>query len=250
MKSSWFMRPVHYEFCKKIREATGYGLSPQEGIREFLHMAYLSLSNRCNQLRGRGLDQDKEERYTRAAKKLENPEAMAHALAILLSDFQNHGATDFLGDVHAALGTLSPDAGQFFTPFELCKVMAEITTPDKPKPGERLAFYEPCVGGGAIPIATHTALLERGFAPWEYYFVVGDVDRKCFEMAYVQLTLAGIPAFIEHANALSLEKWDEDITIGLALWPHIPKREPVGTKKKIKVVKKIEGVDARTPRER
>lgn len=34
-----------------------------------------------------------------------------------------------------------------------------------------------------------------------------DIDLRCVHMAYLQLSLAGVPAIIKHQNTLTLETW-------------------------------------------
>lgn len=40
------------------------------------------------------------------------------------------------------------------------------------------------------------------------FFVAQDIDIRCVWMAYIQLSLYGIPAMVIHGNTLTMEEWD------------------------------------------
>lgn len=39
------------------------------------------------------------------------------------------------------------------------------------------------------------------------FFVAQDIDIRCVWMAYIQLSLYGIPAVVIHGNTLTMETW-------------------------------------------
>jgi hypothetical protein len=134
---------------------------------------------------------------------------------------------DFLGDVATVLGVTSQWSAQFMTPKDLCEAMVKMTVQDrKPTIEHRMTVGEPCVGGGAMLIAMAKELRRLDYAPWHWWFEATDVDRRCCQMAYIQLTLCGAPGVVTHGNSLSLETWGSWPTMTGTMWPYRwPKQE-------------------------
>ena len=71
-------------------------------------------------------------------------------------------------------------------------------------------------------IAAAEEIKQAGFNPVNVFFAVAqDVDRKCCNMAYIQLSLLAIPAAVIWGNTLLLECREEWLTAGyyLGAWP-------------------------------
>ncbi len=83
--------------------------------------------------------------------------------------------------------------------------------------GEILTFLEPTCGSGGMILAALDVLWNTyGFNYSENVFICcGDIDKRCVYMAYLQLSLAGVPAVVKHQNALTLDTWDEMYTPAL-----------------------------------
>jgi len=80
---------------------------------------------------------------------------LAEALAILMEQ-ATHNYYDLLGGVYMQLGAGNKHFGQYFTPWNVAKMMAEMALADfkPPGPGEPpLTFMEPCVGSGVMILA-------------------------------------------------------------------------------------------------
>jgi hypothetical protein len=57
-------------------------------------------------------------------------------------------------------------------------------------------------------LAAAETLQEQGFDPGLHMLVSAvDLSPLCFHMTYIQLALRGIPAFVEHGNTLTLERF-------------------------------------------
>lgn len=119
---------------------------------------------------------------------------------------------DYLGEVFMGLELGNKWKGQFFTPYHLCLLTAQVSldgVEEKIKENGFITFNEPSVGGGAMAIAVAQVLKEKGFNPQQHLKVTcQDLDIKSVYMAYIQLSLLGIPAQVCHANTLSLEVFD------------------------------------------
>ena len=89
--------------------------------------------------------------------------------------------------------------------------MAQITLPSEElsaKDGP-ITINEPTCGSGTMVIGAIWAMQHHGF---DYrhntFFVAQDIDIRCVWMAYIQLSLYGIPAMIIHGNTLTMQEWD------------------------------------------
>lgn len=123
---------------------------------------------------------------------------------------------DVLGTLFHELELHNKYKGQFFTPQNICDMMAQITLGDgKGLFNERgfISLCEPCCGSGAMILGFARAMLEKDFNYCTQLVVLAtDVDLKCVYMCYLQLSLYGIPAVVIHGNSLTLEEWSHWFT--------------------------------------
>ncbi len=136
------------------------------------------------------------------------PEALG-ALAIALQG----DPTDVLGSVFMELELGNRWKGQFFTPFHLCRLNAALMIGDGEDLRQRIAgqgyvtVSDPCVGAGAMPMAFALELVGDGFDLGRHLHVTAqDVDTTAVHMAYVQLSLMGVPAVVILGNSLAVEE--------------------------------------------
>jgi hypothetical protein len=63
-------------------------------------------------------------------------------------------------------------------------------------------------GAGGTVLAAADTLAQQGFDPGLHMLVNAiDLSPLCFHMTFLQLTLRGIPALVEHGNTLSGERF-------------------------------------------
>ena len=68
---------------------------------------------------------------------------------------------------------------------------------------------EPSVGGGVTAIAFVNVMIRHKYNPQEQLLIVcNDLDLKSVYMTYIQLSLLGIPAIVEHRDTLTNELYD------------------------------------------
>lgn len=122
---------------------------------------------------------------------------------------------DVLGAVYAELEQNSKDRGQFFTPYPICQLMAQVTLGSRESAAEiiqRNGFIrtmEPACGSGAMVIALAEAMRAEDINYQRHLHVTAvDIDLRAIHMAYIQFTLMHIPAILIHGNSLSLETHD------------------------------------------
>ena len=112
---------------------------------DFLELSAISISNSIIK------DKAKENRYFQIIKKYQPKDLdnFAKILAYLVIELEK-GYKDVLGEVFMQLELGSKWKGQFFTPYHVCKLMAELNF--KLPKEEVITLNEPCVGGGAMVI--------------------------------------------------------------------------------------------------
>ena len=118
---------------------------------------------------------------------------------------------DFLGKIFMELNLSNDSGGQFFTPYNVCQMMAEMTVGDVVAHVEKhgyITINDPACGAGATLIAAvHAAakpLSEAGFN-WQNHVLVTaqDIDYTVALMCYIQLSLLGTAAYIKIGNTFT-----------------------------------------------
>lgn len=173
---------------------------------DFVHMAACSLYNAVHQ------DAAFEADYLQRVKRYTPDDAqnMAHLMAEVVMGLE-FCPTDFLGQIFMRLELGNDHQGQFFTPYNVSHMMAQITLGDGLSlltTGERdfITVSDPACGAGGMIVAMAEAMLAAGFNPQKRmvaYCV--DVDPVAAMMCYIQLSLMGIPAIIAIGNSLTVE---------------------------------------------
>ena len=145
----------------------------------------------------------------------EDVRAMPELLGITALAVQE-GGCDFLGQVVVELELPNQHMGQFFTPYDLSRMMAEMTFDTVDEIIAEQGFVtvqEPACGAGGMIIAAADVIERKGFDIGRQLYVEGiDVSPMCFRMSYLQASLRGIPATIRRGNTLSLEMFDQAVT--------------------------------------
>lgn len=126
---------------------------------------------------------------------------------------------DVLGDIFHELAIHNKLKGQFFTPQEIADMMGKIVGFENDLISQKgyVAVAEPSAGSGACVLGYANAMRERGFSYSTQLVVQAkDIDPKCVHMAYIQLSLYGIPAVIIQGDTLAdteIARWYTPIYI-------------------------------------
>lgn len=197
----------------KLIQNMGAKHSTWQAFSDWVEIMALSISNTVDLTQR----EPREERYLEIVKKYSKEEidAFAEMFGLLVAELDDRvresGPEDLLGPIFHALELHNEYNGQFFTPVHICQMMAEVSLgendPDIAKNGF-ISVGEPACGSGAMVLAFARAMSKRKYN-YCSQMVAGctDIDLKCVHMAYVQLSLCGVPAVVIHGNALSLEEW-------------------------------------------
>ncbi|MDC9591679.1 SAM-dependent DNA methyltransferase, partial [Xenorhabdus sp. XENO-10] len=107
---------------------------------------------------------------------------------------------DFLGSVFMRLELGDKDLQQFFTPWGVARMMAEIQLHDAAgllQTQPFVTFFEPACGAGCMTLAAAEVLRGQGYDPMCSLWVSAiDIDPLAAVMAYIQLSLTCIPAAV------------------------------------------------------
>ena len=180
-------------------------------FQDFLTLTSLSLNNVVLK------DSSIEKQHQELWKQYNNSSKFAELLGITTEALEQ-GFQDFLGEVFMLAGFGNTKNGQFFTPYHVSKLMAEINLDYeqiKQQISEQGYFTmsDPCCGAGSMFIALAETLLQKGFNPQKVLLFQGiDIDLKCCQMAYIQTSLLGLSGAVLHGNTLTLEIWKTFIT--------------------------------------
>lgn len=195
--------------AKTIRE-----LSHRHGtynvFADFCEMSAIAFSNVVDKRQYK----DREERYMRIVKKYEKEEAnkIGYMLGMLTMEMEKE-PRDVMGELFHELELHNEHAGQFFTPYNICRMMADMTFDDNAKSiVEKRGYitaHEPACGSGAMVIALADSMYMSGINYQQALHVTAvDIDSRCVHMAYTQFSLMHIPAIVYAGDTLSMEMRD------------------------------------------
>lgn len=131
-------------------------------------------------------------------------------ISSLLLRFKTH-FYDYLGELYMKIieRFSKPSKGQYFTPYNVSKLMAHITfdipanIKDKP-----ITINDPCCGSGGMCIAFIDLLDKRNINYLQHYIIyANDIDITCAYMTYIQLSMAGAAAIIQHKDTITQETY-------------------------------------------
>ena len=136
---------------------------------------------------------------------------MPELLAVTALAVQD-GGCDFLGQIVGDLELMTGHMGQFFTPYDVSRMIAEMTLDTVDEIIAEQGFVtvqEPACGAGGMIIAAADVIERKGFDIGRQLYVdATDISPTCFKMSYLQASLRGIPATIRRGNTLTLEMFD------------------------------------------
>jgi type I restriction-modification system DNA methylase subunit len=121
----------------------------------------------------------------------------------MLAETLEHEMVDVLGQIYMEAGMGSKASGQFFTPYHISALTADICgiLPDN---DGIYRINEPSCGGGGMIIAFASSLKKQGISYQTKMRVIAqDLDWKGVYMCYLQLSLLGINAVVAQGDTLS-----------------------------------------------
>ena len=153
----------------------------------------------------------RESTYMALAKKYTKDELLTFCkiLAEITIELEENPEQDLLGGLYMALDLGSHWHGQFFTPYNVCAMMASVQCADDiadsiKKP---ISIFDCACGGGATLIAAAheytKTLKKRGLIAQEHITIYAqDISPVCAMMCYIQLSLQGFAAKVKVGDSL------------------------------------------------
>ena len=155
---------------------------------------------------------------------------MSYELRVEASDFG-----DVLGSTFMMLEMGNAGAGQFFTPYEVSRLMGNMmmgnwqALVDKTTALGFVRVLEPACGAGSMLIAAAHAMHDAGLNYQQCMHATAiDIDQRCVHMTFIQLALLHVPAVVIHGNGLTGECREQWFTPAHVLggWrPRLRRRE-------------------------
>ena len=195
-------------FKKLARNHRGYDV-----WADFVVMSACAISNAVD--RDKAKYEERENRYLQLIKKYSPdeqqifPELMAHLTMAL----EFNPEQDFLGKLYTELDLYDRGRDQFFTPYHICQLMADISIGDEQllnqvEEDDYITIHDPCCGAGATLIAGVYSVrktLEKENLNFQNHVLVSgqDIDEIVALMCYLQLSLLGVAAYIKVGNSFT-----------------------------------------------
>jgi hypothetical protein len=176
---------------------------------DFVEMFAISFRNSVDK---RGW-QEREDQYLRIAGKYDKEQLgrFAEAFALVVQAMEAE-PRDVLGHLYMSLDLGNEAMGQFYTPYDIARLMADMQGKALTRQVEERGFaeiYEPACGAGAFMVAASEAFKAKGFNPQTQLHVTAeDLSAQAVHMIYIHLTLLHIPAVVCRRNTLSMETFD------------------------------------------
>ena len=172
---------------------------------DFISMSAIAISNTVDLAHA----EEREQTYLTLVKRYNSAEmnVFSGMLAQMVEAIDVNPDQDFLGDLFMNLELGNDHAGQFFTPYDVCKLMAKITEPDIKGRVERDGFIsvnDPACGAGALLVAfANECLTQKVNYQTDVLFVAQDIDYTVGLMCYLQLSLIGAPGYVVIDNTIT-----------------------------------------------
>lgn len=168
---------------------------------DFITAAALSIANALDK------NEAREKECAECIARIGTEEVASELFSIVVQALEENPRQDFLGTMYMNLELGSHWKGQFFTPYNICELMAAIGIKGKIEEieAEGWTSVNDCAcGAGATLIAMANKLHEAGVNyQQQALFVAQDIDRITGMMCYVQLSLLGCAGYVVIADTLS-----------------------------------------------
>lgn len=198
------MNEAKKEIIADIKKIAGR-YSEYEVFSDWIRCCALAISNQCMFLWRNDIWKEREDAYVSTMMKYEREEReLLREMFFLLAAALEESFSDVLGEIYMEAQMGSKSAGQFFTPYHLSELTAELAVWNM-EPDERGIWHlnEPSCGGGGMIIAALNVLRKRGVDVQRRVKIVAqDLDWKGVYMTYLQLSLLGADAVVVQGDTL------------------------------------------------
>ena len=195
-------------FIKKFEELC-YSRQKWQVWTDFITAAAISIANSVD-ISGDTHDK-REKEYADCIKRLGGDKNAGELFTYVVQALDADQEQDFLGKLFMCLELGNHWRGQFFTPYDICKMMAAVSLEDTQFNMKEelltkgwISINDPACGAGATLIAAANQLSQQHINyQTDALFVGQDIDRVAGMMCYIQLSLLGCAGYIVIANTLT-----------------------------------------------
>lgn len=192
------------EFIRKLCNISNGRYSPSMVFTDLVACTAFAISNGCQ------YRQDLEDKYLEIVKKYRPDEfGVFPELMALVCEALEDRYGDFLGECYGEIDGGNAKTGQFFTPYSVSRICADITfngvKETIAKKGYASVSEPACGSGGMIVAFLDKCRDEKVNFQNDILVVACDIDYRCAYMCYITLSLLGCPAVIYIGDTLSLE---------------------------------------------
>lgn len=199
------LKSIHQTEFTKIFNSLCGRYSRWEVWQDFVTLSAISISNTVD--RRNAAEREKTYMTISGKYKPTELEKFSQMLCEVVTGMDINSDQDFLGELYMALELGNDHAGQFFTPYSVCRCMAEMTSTDLSARVERdgwISVNDPACGAGALLVAFANACLRQKINyQTSVLFVAQDIDYIVGLMCYLQLSLMGCAGYVVIANTLT-----------------------------------------------
>lgn len=187
----------------KVFDSIAMGRSRWETWGDFIAVTACSIANAVKPM------QSREELYLNTMRKYQPDEQqrLTKAAGLYFRIVDENPFQDLLGDLYMRLELGQSEAGQFFTPYNVCRMMAIMEVDSTLEKIERdgwISANDCACGGGATLIALADALYQRGCNYQKKCLFVGqDLLATTAMMCYIQLSMLGCAGYVKVGDSLA-----------------------------------------------
>ncbi len=197
-------------FIKGLRSTHGH--APYRMFEAFCEMAFCALAK---SLTPPAEADQLEARYLKLVEVVghDTTRRFAEMLGDMAQALHESDGRDFLSAIamDENVRATNAGAGQFFTPFEVCQLMAKMTVHDAKALLETqpyLTIGEPAAGAGGMLLATIQELRRQGVdIAHQVWIDASDIALLCVHMTFIQLALVGASGIVRHRDTLGSDQW-------------------------------------------
>lgn len=128
--------------------------------------------------------------------------------ANIMDALNENPGQDFLGEMYHRLNLHKKEKGQFFTPYDVCKLMTLLSLSTENLASEIaqkgfVTVSDQACGSGALLLSFFETVREMGITDYQVLAVAQDIDRSAALMCYLQLSVLFIPAIVIVGNSIT-----------------------------------------------
>lgn len=188
-----------------ILDKFGYRYPKWQVWNDFLYLSAVSMANLFPTAEKKERESQYQEIWNKYPEDFQK--LLPRLLGIVVDALSDNPEQDFLGTLYHKLELHQQQKGQFFTPYHISHLMAEMqfagTDLVELKSKHYISVNDPACGAGAMLIAFANVARKHGINyQKDILFVAQDIDQTAALMCYIQLSLLGCPAIIIVGDSL------------------------------------------------